>query len=115
MAGFIKLNRKLINKNAIFSLDSKGIRDGVNILDYPFINWSEINKIEECNINNVPHLKILINNPEKYISQKNGLKKWIYNFNYKRYKTPILLNSTFLSCSFDEYKENILNSYNEYK
>ncbi|SEN11600.1 hypothetical protein SAMN05421856_1195 [Chryseobacterium taichungense] len=31
--------RKLFDKNAIFSIDSIGISDKVNILDYPFIKW----------------------------------------------------------------------------
>lgn len=107
--------RKLINKNAVFMIDDSGISDGVNILDYPFINWKDIMRIEECSVNNVPHLRVFVNNPEEYIHKKSGLKKWIYNFNYKKYKTPILLNSTFLECSFIELKKNILSTYDEYK
>lgn len=107
--------RKLISKNAVFTINDKGILDGVNILDYPIINWQDIIKIEECNVNNVPHLRILINNPEEYIRQKDGFKRWVLNFNYKKYQTPVLLNSTFLTCSFIELKKSILITYNEYK
>ncbi|WP_317224475.1 STM3941 family protein [Chryseobacterium sp. Y16C] len=107
--------RKLFNKKAMFSINNKGIWDGVNILDYPFINWENVIRIEECNVNNVPHLKVLVNNPEQYINQKKGLKKWVLNFNFKKYQTPILLNKTYLSGSFDEFRKIILDSYNEYK
>lgn len=110
-----ELGLKLFDRNAIFSIDSKGIRDGINILDYPFIYWQDIIRIEECKINNNSYLKVIINNPEHYINQKNGLKKWILNFNYKKYQTPVLLNSTFLFSPFDEFKKIILDSYNEYK
>jgi hypothetical protein len=107
--------RKLINNNSVFSIDSEGISDKVNVLDYPFINWNDIIKIEECNISNVPHLKVLIRNPKQYINQKESFKKWVLNFNYKKYQTPILLNSTFLKCSFFEFKQSIRQSYEEYK
>lgn len=110
-----QFGRKLFDQNARFSINSKGISDKVNILDYPFINWSIIIKIEECKVNNVPNLKVFINDSKQYINQKKGLKKWVLNFNYKKYQTPILLNNTFLSCSFEEYKKIILDSYNEYK
>lgn len=110
-----EFGRKLFDKNAMVFIDNKGIVDKVNIVDYPFINWQDTLKIEECNINNIPHLKIFINNPQQYINQKKGFKKWILNFNYKKYQTPILLNSVYLSCSFDNYKKNILASYKEYK
>ncbi|KPE48939.1 STM3941 family protein [Chryseobacterium indologenes] len=107
--------KKLFDKNAMVFIDNKGVIDKVNILDYPFINWKDTLKIEECNINNIPHLKVFINNPQEYINQKKGFKKWILNHNYKKYQTPILLNSIYLSCSFDNYKKNILTSYKEYK
>lgn len=110
-----QFGRKLFDKNARFLINNKGISDKVNILDYPFINWSDIIKIEECEVNNAPNLKVFINGSEQYINQKKGLKKWVLNFNYRKYQTPILLNNTFLSCSFDEYKKIILDSYNEYK
>jgi len=110
-----EFGRKFFSKKAGFIINDKGIWDRVNILDYPFINWENVLHIEECNINNVPHLKILINNPEQYINQKKGLKKWVLNFNLKKYQTPILLNRTYLSISFNEFKKSILSSYNEYK
>lgn len=109
-----QFGRKLFDKNAIFSISNKGISDRVNILDYPFIDWEDIIKIEECYINNVPNLKIFINHPDKYINQKKGSLKWVLNFNNKKYGTPILLNCTFLSCTFQDYKKSILDSYKEY-
>lgn len=110
-----QLGSKLFNRNAIFSINNEGISDKVNILNYPFINWKDVLKIEECNVNNVPNLKIFINDPEKYISRKKGSLKWVLNFNNRNYGTPILLNSTFLLCSFDHYKKSILDSYDKYK
>ncbi|MDQ0066037.1 STM3941 family protein [Chryseobacterium lathyri] len=105
---------KLFDRNAIFSINSKGISDKINMLDYPNISWKDIIKIEEYNINNVPHLKVFVDNPQQYINQKKGFKKWVLNFNYKKYHTPILLNSTYLSCSFNDFKKSILDSYKEY-
>ncbi|REC73782.1 hypothetical protein DRF60_19005 [Chryseobacterium elymi] len=110
-----QLGSKLFDRNAIFSINSKGISDKINMLDYPNISWKDIIKIEEYNINNVPHLKVFVDNPQQYIKQKKGLKKWVLNFNYKKYHTPILLNSTYLSCSFDDLKKSILDSYKEYQ
>ena len=106
---------RLFDRNAMFSINSKGISDKINMLDYPNISWKDISKIEEYTINNVPHLKVIVDNPQHYINQKKGFKKWVLNFNYKRYQTPILLNSTYLSCSFDDFKKDILDSYNEYQ
>lgn len=106
---------KLLNRNTMVLINSNGISDKVNILDYPFVSWRDVAKIEECKINNVPHLIVFVNNPQYYINQKSGLKRWVLNFNYQRYQTPILLNSTYLVCSFNEFKRDILNSYTEYK
>ena len=110
-----QFGNKLLNRNAMVFIDNSGISDKVNILDYPFISWENVSKIEECKINNVPHLKVFVNNPQYYIDQKNGLKKWMLNVNYQRYQTPILLNSIYLVCSFNDFKRDILNSYIEYK
>lgn len=110
-----QFGKKLFDKNAIFSIDNKGINDKVNILDYPFIKWKDITRIEEFKVNNVSHLKIFIRNPKQYINQKKGFKKWVLSFNYKQYQTPILLNCTYLSCSFNMFKDNILDLYEEHK
>ncbi|MGA9213160.1 STM3941 family protein [Kaistella sp.] len=110
-----ELGIKLFNRNAIFLINSKGIIDKVNILDYPFICWTDVITIEECKVNNTSYLKVIINNPERYINQKKGLKKWLLNLNYKKYHTPILLNNTFLKCSFIELKQSITEAYEEYK
>lgn len=110
-----QFGRKLIDRNAKLYLDDKGICDSVNILDYPFIQWENILKIEECKINNIPHLKIILKNSQQYISQITGFKKWILSLNYKKYRTPILLNSVYLSCSFEEFKKSVFDFYEEYK
>lgn len=110
-----QFGKKLFDKNAIFSIDSMGISDKVNILDYPLIKWKDILRIEECEVNNVSHLKIFIRSPHKYINQKKGFKRWVLSLNHKKHQTPILLNCTYLSCSYDMFKKSILDLYNEYK
>lgn len=110
-----EFGRKLIRKDAVLTINNEGINDGVNILDYPFIYWKNILNIEECSINNIPHLKVFIDNPQQYINQKVGFKKWILKLNLKKHHTPILLNAIYLACSFENYKKNVIEDYKKYK
>ncbi|WP_294276682.1 STM3941 family protein [uncultured Chryseobacterium sp.] len=110
-----EFGRKLIRKDAVLTINNEGINDGVNILDYPFIHWKNILNIEECSINNIPHLKVFIDNPQQYINQKVGFKKWILKLNLKKHRTPILLNAIYLACSFENYKKNVIEDYKKYK
>ncbi len=110
-----EFGRKLIKKDAALTINNKGINDGVNVLDYPFIYWKNILNIEECTINNIPHLKVFIDNPHQYINQKVGFKKWVLKLNLKKHHTPILLNAIYLACSFENYKKDVLEDFKKYK
>lgn len=105
---------KLLDRKSIFLINNEGIYDGVSILNYPFIKWQDVIGIEEYDIKNIPHLKISLKNPTIYINKKSGFLKWVLNYNYNTYQSPIVLNSTYLSCSFNDFKKAILESYAKY-
>nr|WP_314499846.1 STM3941 family protein [uncultured Chryseobacterium sp.] len=109
-----KFGIKLFDQSAKFLITDEGIYDGVSILNYPFIKWNDIVGIEECCIKNVQHVKILLKDPHTYINKKSGFTKWVLNYNYNTYQSPIILNCTYLSCSFNDFKNSILDSYTKY-
>lgn len=84
-------NQLYIDKKLIISFDE--VKD-INVLDY---NANE------------KYIRIYLNNPEKYINSKNkSIQKYILQFNYRRFGTPLLINLSFYSESPEIIKNKIL-------
>ena len=86
----IKKKAKLKNVDGVLYIDNKAI-----------IQFDEIKKINALTYDkNEKYIRIYLTNPEKYIDSKNNtIQKFILKSNYRKFGSPILINSTF-------YREN---------
>lgn len=96
--------QKLGDKNAGLTLNKEGITDNATTISLGFIAWKNISKIE---INEKEKLiLVLVKKPAELISQaKNKAVKQLLKQNMTLYKTPVIIEAKYLSCSFEQLKE----------
>jgi len=104
--GFIFSTLKLIMQKASF----QKIDGNLHINGKSIVQLKEIQKISELNYNkNENYVRIFLINPENYIkAAKNPLKKFILKSNYKRFGTPLLIQTIFYAESSEKIIAKIL-------
>jgi hypothetical protein len=116
--------KKLLDKKPGLIIDNTGIFVNVNFIPSGFVLWEDIVeiKINKVDINSMHgkikdnFYKIIINNPEKYISrQKNPVFKIVCRLNYLFHGTPILMTESLLKCNSYEIEYNLFEQMNEWK
>ena len=81
-------------------IDEHGITDYASGLAVGFITWSEVKTIEVRTLRfNQKSIKLILNNPEDYIDnyKKGSIKRKIAEVSYKRFDSPIQLQTKLLS------------------
>lgn len=66
-----------------------------------FIHWSEVQDVERFEVYRHHYIKVLLKNPEAFLSSCTGLTKLMYSLNYKLYGTPVFLSPFLLKAGFE--------------
>ncbi|GAB6009420.1 STM3941 family protein [Dysgonomonas reticulitermitis] len=95
--------KTLITKRIGLTIDSSGILCNSGGAAVGFVPWEDIIDIEDYYISGQGIIKIIVDNPQKYIDrQKSAFSRRIAEMNYKLYDTPVQISANILKCDFAE-------------
>ncbi|UKB85377.1 hypothetical protein LF887_07055 [Chryseobacterium sp. MEBOG06] len=112
---FTMIKKKIFDKNIGIIVNEEGIIDNSSFVGVGLIKWEDVISIEKSNVASTNFLLIKVKNPEYYINISTGIKSKLLAGNYKSYGTPISISSNFISCSFTQLEDIILNSFEKFK
>jgi hypothetical protein len=95
------LSRLLSPKPALV-LDDSGFLDNASALGAGLIPWAEISSVRVSSFRNQRFLAVYINDPEKYFSRANPIKRTIMRANQSMVGTAITIPLSALSVSAEE-------------
>lgn len=107
--------RSFLNKEFYIKIDREGLYLGLILYNSKLIHWNNILKIECIKINGIKHLKIDVSNIEMYRKKEKGIIKYFFEKNFKKYKTPYVINISLLSGTFENNFEIIMRSWEKYR
>jgi hypothetical protein len=114
-AGFY-ITRKLFNKKIGLIIDSTGITDNSNALDFGLIEWNDILEIRTKKINSSKFLLIDIVDPEKYILKaKSTIQTKLMRGHMNMNETLISISSNTLKINFEELEKLIQSEFKKNK
>ncbi|MNQ84842.1 hypothetical protein D3C85_999820 [compost metagenome] len=93
-------------------IDNEGIFNSFFLYHKKNIKWEEISKIETIKHNNNNYIGIFL---KEIINDEKGINSLFFKLNVMTMGTPYVIYSGDLSCSFEELKQLILESYNQSK
>ena len=103
----------LNKKDAGLAIDEKGITDHSTQISAGFIAWKAIQSIESDSAEKM--ILVLVKNPEAFIKNaKNRAVKQLYERNLQIYKTPVIIELTYLDTTFDILKAHLLEYQQRY-
>ncbi len=105
--------RKLFQNIPGVIINYRGITDNASGISAGFIPWGEIIRIEEYTIGPNKFASIYVQDPEKYITKGNFIKRLTNRGNYKMTGTPIHISSKSLQVDFGKLMHN-LQEYHKY-
>lgn len=112
----ITLIRKILfDKSLGIFINEEGIIDNSSFVSVGLIKWEDITSIEKSKVRSTSFLLIKVKNSEYYINTPNRIKSNLLKANYKSYGTPISISANFVSCSFAQLENIILNSFEKYR
>lgn len=107
--------RKLKERNAGILMDVNGIHDNTSAIGVGLVDWKDIKDISRPANQKDKTVVVQVKNPDKYIkTAKNGAVKRLLEQNIKLYDSPIVLNAKFLSLSFEELEEALINGFERF-
>ncbi len=111
----ILTKKVLFDKNLGIIINEEGIIDNSSFVGVGLIKWEDITSIEKSKVRSTYFLLINVKNPKYYINTPNRIKSNLLKANYKSYGTPISISANFISCSFAQLENIILNSFEKYR
>ena len=126
--GFIVIISVLIKsyfKKTGLIISEVGVFSNITFPEYGLILWEDVNKIETITdkIENpllrekskdISQIIIYLKEPQSFINKFKNIKKFLLNISYNKYKSPIVVHSQLLNCSFEELEAIILEYWNKY-
>jgi len=95
--------RPLNDKNAGIIIDEHGISDQSTSISSGLIGWKSIISLEPNEKEKM--ILVKVKKPEEFIKNgKNRAIKQLLQRNFALYKTPVVIESSYLNCSFDELR-----------
>ncbi|MFV0538983.1 MAG: STM3941 family protein [Dysgonomonas sp.] len=95
--------KTLTTKNIGLTIDSTGILCDFGKASVGLVPWEDIVDIEEFYVSGQGIIKIIVDNPQKYIDrQKSAFLRRIAEMNYKLYDTPVQISASILKYDFAE-------------
>jgi hypothetical protein len=100
--GFYAL-RKLPDSKPGLILDETGLTDNSSAVAAGHILWTDIESLSVITIQKQSSIMLHVKDPQAYIDRQTGIfKKKMMQMNYKMYGSPIALNASGLTITFDE-------------
>lgn len=91
-------------QGAYLTISEKGVIDN-SVNGLGLIVWQDIDKIEMVYEYAVPMIVLHLHNPHDYISKVSRWRQWLFNYNHRRYGTPVLIASVLLAVDANELYE----------
>ena len=105
--------RPLNDKNAGILIDEQGILDQSTSISSGQINWKSIADIESNQKEKM--ILIKVKKPDDFIKNaKNRAIKQLLQRNLAIYKTPVVIESNYLNCSFDELQTTLESQFKKF-
>ena len=101
LVGFFFLSRLLSPKPAVV-IDGSGLLDNASAVNAGLIPWAEIKDVRVSSFRNQRFLAIYVNDPEKYLSRANPIKRAVMRANQSMVGTAITIPLSALSVSSEE-------------
>ncbi len=98
------------------TINMDGIMNNSSIASVGFINWKNITKINKEEGDYPISIVVHVNGPEEFIqSQSNIFKRRSAAENYKKYGSPVVINTYDLKCDYDELYYFLTDTLKTYK
>jgi hypothetical protein len=108
--------KRLIKSEIALIIDSKGLNVNPKKSLNEYINWSDINGIEEIKIQSTRIVIIGVKNPKYWLDKEiSGFKRKLMQFNVSNYNSPFNIAASGLDISSDKLIETLNNYYDRHK
>lgn len=108
--------KRLIKSEIALIIDSKGLNVNPKKSLNEYINWSDINGIEEIKIQSTRIVIIGVKNPKYWLDKEiSGFKRKLMQFNVSNYNSPFNIVASGLDISSDKLIETLNNYYDRHK
>ena len=94
--------RKMFDGSPGLVLDREGIIDNSSGISAGRVFWREIRDVQVVSISGQRLLAFMVDEPEKYLGKGNILTRYLVNWNYRRYGSPVFISANSLKIGFDE-------------
>lgn len=103
--------KKIFDSKPGLTLNSEGITDNSSGVAAGFIQWSEIDGINESQFQKQKFVSIMVKNPEKYLNSGSALQKIAKKANLKMCGTPINISANSLKMKYEELFKTVTEYY----
>jgi hypothetical protein len=107
--------KKLFDKSLGLIISEEGIFENTNALSIGFISWDNITAIKIIQIKSTKILLIFVKNPQLYLDNVSGFKKFLMKSNHSMYGTPLSITSVTIKLKFNELEQIINQRFEEYR
>lgn len=105
--------QKLNDSNAGITINTDGINDKSTTISVGMISWKSIQSLEP--IDHDKMILVFVKKPDDIIkNSKNRAIKQLLERNKTIFKTPVVIESTYLNCSFEELRTNLMEQYKRF-
>jgi hypothetical protein len=101
---------KLFDSSPGLVLDSEGLIDNSSAIAAGRVAWREIRDIQVMAVSGQRFLAFVVDDPGKYLSQGNVLRRCLVKWNYRLYGTPVFISANALKLRFEDL-EKIVREY----
>lgn len=109
---FYYLVKMAFHSKAYFLVDETGIHNGVSPFSKKSIVWESITEIRV--FKKQKKIGVYVKNDKVYYDSLNPVIKMLIALNFKKFGTPLILDSIYLNCSFDEFENLIIEKYDNF-
>lgn len=108
--------KKLIYNSRGIVLNNEGIEINTGPNNGNFVKWDDITNIKIHNpIRGPMFLLIFVKNPDYYILNSYGIKRFLLKMNNISHKTPVSLTSNWLDCNFKTLVALVTENHKKFK
>ncbi|PIF47275.1 hypothetical protein CLU96_4325 [Chryseobacterium sp. 52] len=109
------LIRLISTKNAFFEINEKGIYNGLGFTKEKQIEWNNIEEIDIINYKGIQRIRVKLYNNRPFIENTDFITKFILKQTINDLGTPIIIDNTYLKCSFEDLSGIIFEYWEKYK
>lgn len=106
--------RRLFDPTPGLVLDAEGLVDHSNALGAGRVRWDEITEIRVTKSRSHRFLTVVVRDPRNFIEQGGGLRRKIYESNYRKAGSPVNVTARTLRIPFDQLVARTSEFYQRY-